>query len=37
MNCDYTASIEEAENAGVLDWMECPECNHDVKRIGGGE
>lgn len=37
MNCDYRADIDEAEEAGVLDWMECPECNHDVKRLGGGD
>lgn len=36
MNCDYAASVDEAEEQGVLDWMECPECNHDVKRVGGG-
>lgn len=34
MNCDYRADIETAEEQGVLDWMECPECNHDVKRVG---
>lgn len=34
MNCDYRADIDTAEEQGVLDWMECPDCQHDVKRVG---
>ena len=32
--CGWSASVDEADEAGALEWMECPECNHDVKRIG---
>lgn len=30
--CGYQAPVDEAEDAGVLDWMECPDCDGPVVR-----
>lgn len=36
-DCGWTAGVDEADDLGALDWMECPECNHDLKRVGGDD
>ena len=30
--CGYQAPVSEAEDAGVLDFMECPQCDSHVER-----
>ena len=30
--CEYQAPVSEAEDAGVVDFMECPQCDSHVER-----
>lgn len=33
-NCGWREDIDTADDMGALDWLECPECDHDLKRVG---